>query len=151
MNVMHFNNNRRLCSSKKNFWSKETTGFIIQIRNSNRQPRQRSTDQNTTCKEGRKKLSFNLQNTKIISGPLVCWGVKPKSFLPARLSTPRSTCDEIPHQLCSGSSGEAVPTCPQHQWAPHLSSSSRPLAAHTPLCSPKLPWSHFYGILLNLQ
>lgn len=145
MNVTHFNNNRHLCSSKKNFCSKETTDFIIQIRNSNCLPRQRSADQNTTHKEGRKELRFNLQKTKIISGWLVGWGVNPKSFLPAWLSMLRSTCDENSHQLCSSSSREAMPTCPGKEWAPHL--SNRPLAAHTPpLCPPKLHWSHFYGI-----
>lgn len=97
MNVTHFSNNRHLWSSKKNFWSKETTDFIIQIRNSSRLPRQRSTDQNARCKEERKEFRFNLQNTEIIAGELVCWGVKLKCFLPAQLSMPRNTCDEIPH------------------------------------------------------
>lgn len=71
INVTHFNNNWCLCSSEKNFLSKETTDFIIQIRNSNCLPRQRSIDQNMTHREGRKELWFNLQNTKIISGPRV--------------------------------------------------------------------------------
>lgn len=152
MNVTHFNNNWRLCSLKKNFWSKETTDFIIQIRNSNRLPRQRSSDQNTTSKEGRKELRFNLQNTKIISGRLVSWGIKLKSFLLAWLSVLKSVCDEIPHQLCSDSSGEAASISPRNAWTTHLSSSSRPLAANTPpLRAPKLPWSHFYRIFLNLK
>lgn len=85
MNVTHFNNNWHLCSSEENFLSKETTDFIIQIRNSNRLPRESSVHQNTTHKEGRKELWFNLQNTKIISSRLVCRGPKPKSSLPSWL------------------------------------------------------------------
>lgn len=107
-----------MCSSEKNFLSKETTDFIIQIWSSNLLPRQSSIHQNMTHEEGRKELWFNLQNTKIISGQLACWGLKPKSRLPAWLkecmwSVP--PCDE----LCSDSAGEAVPTCPGKEWAPH--------------------------------
>lgn len=124
MNVMHFNNNWHLCNSEKNFLSKETTDFIIQIRSSNHLPRQSSVHQNATHKEGRKELWFNLQNTKIISG-----------WLPACLALcEESVWQDAPcGQLCSDSAGEAVPTCPgRKEWAAHLSSSSSPLAAQAP-------------------
>lgn len=143
MNVTHFNNNGSPCSSKKKLWSKETTDLLFKLVIAVAcQDKGVLIEHNT--RRRKKGVRFNVQNTKLISGWLVCWGVKLRYFPPARRGIPRSSRDEIPHQLCSGGSGEPVPTYPGKERAPLSSSSSGPLAAHTSLlCSPKLSCFHF--------